>query len=309
MTPAPRGANGEVRWGVRHLLTSLAVVVALSACSRAERDPQAGSAAPSATTEANDPSPASLPPQDEVPPIPKAPRRSGIAGMVFHATHDLTLSEAQKAAIDGLEAPLRGADDATKAASRALQSSIVAGIRAGKMDEAKTRTAFAALDAAQKDRVDRQAAALNGLHALLDTMQRAELAQAVRARLAAHSLRAPDAPDDEPGDWTRRRLDRMTDELGLDDAQRKRVGDLLAKSNLANLTSLKAEKEEASARAEAVVRAFSRDDGFDATKLDLRPGTGKSAHDYVEREVGFITRLIGVLTPAQREQMASGSFQ
>lgn len=294
---------------MRHLLTSFAVIVTLSACHQDERASQTGSVAASATAEPNEPSPGPLPPPDEVPPIPKGPRRSGLAGMLFHAAHDLTLTEAQRAAIDGLEAPLRAADETAKGASRALQAEVVAGIHAGKMDEARTKAGFAALDAAQKDRVDRQAEALNGLHALLDSMQRAELAMAVRGRLAAHSLRPPDSPDDETSSWTRQRLDALSDQLGLDEAQRKRVADLLARGNLANPTALRAGKEEANARAETLVRAFSRDDGFDATKLDLHLGAGKSGHDLVEREVSFLTRLIGVLTPAQRERLAAGSLQ
>jgi Spy/CpxP family protein refolding chaperone len=284
---------------VRHVL--LALAVALVACHRDEGEPSPPAAVAATTEPPTDP----LPPPAEAPHAPRGPRRSGLAGMIFHAAHDLTLTDGEKAALDELEGPLRAADEEAKGASRGLQSAVVAGIRAGKLDAAKIRAGYAVVDAAAKDRAGRQAEALAGLHALIGTAQRAELTLAVRARLAAHSLRPPDAPEDEASDWTRRRLDRLTDDLDLDDAQRRRVADLLARSALPGPEALKARRDEANARAEAILRAFSHDDAFDAGALGLGAGSDRSPHELVEREVTFLGRLVGVLKPAQRERLAT----
>lgn len=255
-----------------------------------------------------EPSPAVAPEDAEPPPPPppaKGPRRTGFVGMLFHAAHDLTLTGEQSSAVGQIEASLRTADDATKGAARALQADLAAGIRAGKLDAVKTRADYAAIDAAAKQREDRQAIALNALHAALDPAQRDELSLAVRARQAAHALRPPDEMDEVEGDWAQRRLDRLTDDLGLDAAQRPKVAALLAKSGLPDSAEMKARKDAATARADEILRAFSHDEAFDATKLDLRVGASQVPHELIEREARFLGQLIFVLKPEQREKLAA----
>ncbi len=288
--------------GLPHLLrllalAALASLAALtSACHR--NTPEPGPAVTPDDAEAPPPPPPPLPAK-------KGPRRTGFVGMLFHAAGDLTLTGEQSSAIGEIEASLRTADDAAKGASRALQSDLAAGIRAGKIDAAKTRADYAALDAAAKQRTDRQAVALNALHAALDPAQRDDLSLAVRARQAAHALRPPDELDEVEGDWTQRRLDRLTDDLGLDAAQRQKVGALLAKSGLPDSAEMKARKDAATAHADEILRAFSRDEAFDATKLDLRVGASEGPHELVEREARFLGQLIVVLKPEQREKLAA----
>jgi hypothetical protein len=233
-----------------------------------------------------------------------APRRTGVTGMILHAAHDLTLTPEQSTALDSIEASLRPSEDAARDALSALRSHIVAGIRAGNLSARVTTADYAALRAATKQRADRQAVALNGLRALLSPEQREQLVLAVRARHAAHSLRPPDAPDDTAGDWTQKRLERLTDTLGLDDAQHRKVGALLAASGLPGGDDVKARKGAETARNEALLKGFANDESFDARKVDLG-STSRPGEALMGREEEFLARLVGVLTPAQRETLAA----
>lgn len=224
--------------------------------------------------------------------------------MIFHAAHDLTLTPEQASALASIDGSLRASDDGVRAALRSLEAHVVAGIRAGKLDPKTTAPDYAALDAATKDRADQQAAALGMLRGLLSPAQREDLVLAVRARRAAHSIRPPDVPEDD-GDWTRRRLNHLSEALALDEGQRKKVAVLLARSSLPGAQELKARKDAEKARADALLRAFQLDDFFDARMLDAGGIAERSGEDLIEGEDAFLGQLLGVLTPAQREKLAA----
>lgn len=225
--------------------------------------------------------------------------------MIFHAAHDLKLDPEQSTALDSIDASLRPPEEDARKALHALQSDLVAGIRAGKVAANEMAADYAALDAATRRRADRQAVALNGLCALLTRPQREDVALAVRARRAAHALRPPDSPDDVGSDWTRQRLDRLTDTLGLDQAQRQRTGAMLAKSALPRAEDIKARKDAENVRADLLLKAFAQDDAFDARKLDVGGSAGLSSEVLIEREDEFLGHLVDLLTPAQREMLAA----
>jgi hypothetical protein len=237
-------------------------------------------------------------------PSAKPVHRSGLVGMMFHAAHDLKLGDAQVAAVNDLEDKLRGGDASVGGAMKKFESDLAFGIRAGTIDTAGTQADLAAIDWAMQSRQDQQADTLNGLHSELDPGLRQELALAVRARRRAHALRPPDAPDEGAKDWARRRLERLTTDLGLDAAQRRRVAGLLAKGDLPGPAEVQARKDAANARADALLSAFERD-GFDAKKVDFGVAAGKSAHELIEREVRFLSQLLTILRPEQRGKLAS----
>jgi hypothetical protein len=223
--------------------------------------------------------------------------------MMFHAAYDLPISDPQAAALERIEDETLGGDagnDSARDRVRALEADLAAGIRAGKIDAATMQAHYAALDDLATLRQAREARALDGMHAALDAPLRRSLVELVRARRGAHSLRPP---GDEDADWTRERLDRLTEGLDLDADQQKRVAALLAKSDLPSAAALQARKDEASTRVDAMLRAF-EGDGFEANKLDLRFGTGASPHDLIEREARFLGQLLPILKKDQREKLA-----
>jgi Spy/CpxP family protein refolding chaperone len=231
-------------------------------------------------------------------------RRTGLVGMIFHAAHDLTLTPDQASALASIDGSLGVSDEGVRSALRSLEAHVVAGIRAGKLDPKTTAPDYAALDGATKDRADRQAAALGTLRGLLTPPQREDLVLAVRARRAAHSLRPPDAPEDD-GDWTQRRLDRLGETLDLDEAQKKKVAALLAKSALPRAQDVKARKDAEKTRGDALLRAFQADEFFDARAIDGGAIAERAGEDFIEGEDAFLGQLLGVLTPAQREKLAA----
>ncbi|MGH7439298.1 MAG: hypothetical protein ACRENE_26730 [Polyangiaceae bacterium] len=234
-----------------------------------------------------------------------AQRRTGVVGMIFHAAHDQKLAHEQAGALESIDASLGAADDGVKRALHTLEVHVAAAIRAGKVDPKAIAPDYAALDAATKDRDEKQAAALGALRGLLTPAQRADLVLAVRARRAAHSLRPPGAPDEDVDDWTQQRLDRLTETVGLDGGQQKKVAALLAKSALPRAQELKARKDVEKARGDALLRAFQVDELFDARALDAGRISERSGEDLIEREDVFLGQLVGVLTPAQREKLAA----
>jgi hypothetical protein len=234
-----------------------------------------------------------------------APHRTGIVGMIFHAAHDLNLTAEQSTGLDSVEASLRPSEDDARRALRTLRSDIVAGIRSGTLAAHVTAADHAALDIATKERADKQAVALNELRALLAPAQREDIELAVRARRAAHALRPPGSVEDPASDWTQQRLQQLTDTLGLDEAQRRRVGAMLAKGALPRAVDIQSLKDAETTRADLLLKAFAHDDPFDARKLDVRGNAARSGEVLIEREDAFLAGLVGVLTPAQREMLAA----
>jgi Spy/CpxP family protein refolding chaperone len=119
-------------------------------------------------------------------------------------------------------------------------------------------------------------------------------------------MRPPGAPDEAAGDWTKRRLNRLTVDLELDAAQRKRVAALLAQGNLPTAAAMEARKDEVKKHEDAILSAFEQGDvrALDAGKGRAADASAESPHDLIEREVEFLSQLLPILTPEQRETLA-----
>ena len=155
-----------------------------------------------------------------------------------------------------------------------------------------------------KARLDKDADALNGLYAALEPAQRKALTAAVRAKQAEREAKQAehkaDAP--KPEEFAKRRLDRMTKELDLDATQQKSVEALLAKDQppKAAMDAMQADMKK---RMDTLLTAF-EGDGFDAKKLDLSPMPGKKMREGMEKHVQFMSQLLPILKPEQREKLA-----
>ena len=209
----------------------------------------------------------------------------------------MPLSDALKAKVASLEEQLRDRDTGPRDAMKAFSGDLAAQVKTGKVDPSKLQPDEAALDAAMKGMVDKQAKALAGLHDALDAGQRKALADAVHARSAAHE--ADKGPDGGAPDWTARRLERMTRDLGLDAGQQKQVGVLLGKQ-----PGPAAMRAEMNKQVEAVLTAFQAD-SFDATK-SLQPAI-KASHDALERRITFTVQLLPLLHADQRDKLATST--
>jgi Spy/CpxP family protein refolding chaperone len=238
----------------------------------------------------------------------------GPAGPLFVSANDLTLTDAQKATLATLTAQM-GPSDASKAAFSAMQADLVAGVKAGKIDTAKLQTDGTAIDTAMQAQQAQQATALNGLYKLLDAGQRKQLVDAVRAKMANRDQRRGPPRGGPPGggdggapDMQKRRLDRMTTQLGLDDGQKTQVAALLAKQPAPDPAAMKANWDDMKKRSDAMLTAFAAD-GFDATKLDWSMPGGKNMKDAMSKRVDFLSALIAILKPDQLNKLAAGMQQ
>lgn len=240
---------------------------------------------------------------------PGMDRRAGLAGMFLRAARGIDLKDAQKATLDKLEDSLKSEDSAMKDEMKAMHADLNAGVKAGKIDTAKVQAHYAAIDKAGQIQKDKQADALNGLHAALDPTQRKALTAAMRAkqadREAAHAApHAMPGTDGGAADWMKRGLDRMTKELDLDAAQQKSVAALMAKGDPMTPAAMETKKAEMKKRTDALLTAFEAD-AFDAKKNDMSIMPGKKPHDMMDKHVQFFAQLLPILKPEQREKLAA----
>lgn len=241
--------------------------------------------------------------------LPRRPpirHHSGLAAIVLRPAYDLpTLTDDQRQAIEKLEPTTidAGTPEAPTpmVAHRAFQVDLVAGIRATKLDTTKLQADYGVLDKAATAALAHEAEALDGLHGILSAAQRQELVDQVKAKRAAHPLPPMAAPDGGAIDWHKRKLDRYAVELALDDGQKKQVAALIAKEP--TTATVQARRDATQKRVDTLLAEFTKDP-FDAKKLDLSMGGGKTPHDAEEAQAAFVGGLLPLLHPDQREKLA-----
>lgn len=232
----------------------------------------------------------------------RGPGHGGVDTMLFREARALpSLTEPQKVTLDGLEKQLHDRDTAPRDAMNALSSDLAIQARAGKIDAAKLKADEAASDTAMQGVVDKQAKALGGLHDLLDATQRKAVVEAFRAKSVDREAKQGER-DGGVADFAARKLARMTSDLGLDAAQQKQVGAMITKQ--ANVSGMQTLREDAKKQMEALLTAF-QGDTFDAQKtLSRTINMGKTAHDGMDAQIAFVTQLVPILRPEQREKFA-----
>jgi hypothetical protein len=248
---------------------------------------------------------ASPPPASTAPPQAQRDEpRLDPTDALLRASHDLTLTEAQRATVDELEQRLDANEKDTRAAFKALQLDLAAQVRSGAVDRARLRAdENVAIDALEVH-IARETETLTRLHDTLDSSQRTAAVASVRAgapgRAEAQGTPAQAPPSAEEA--TRRYLDRMTLDLGLDAAQEQRLSTLLAE----RAASRQAQEGDREGRMSMVLGAFAGD-VFDAKTVV----TGRSAaplavvRSGIDREVAFVEKLLPILRPDQRDRFAS----
>jgi hypothetical protein len=234
------------------------------------------------------------------PAIPPMHRR-GLAGMFFRAARDTDLTDDQKTAIAKLEEPLLN-DAAPRREIAALHADLVASVKEGRIDAAKIAVDEAAVAKMLSSREEEQATALTGLHDALTPAQRGAVADAVRA---ARERPPPAAPPvaTAAADWATRRLEHMKSQLVLDQDQQKQVAEVLARE-APTPAAMQAHHEAAKKQTEAVARAF-ESDRFDAKKIDLSAAPGRKSTEAFDRQIKYISLLLPILTPGQRDRFAA----
>ncbi len=231
----------------------------------------------------------------------KRPFRGGMTGILFHAASTLELKDDQKTKLDRLEEDLHGDMSAQRAEMKAAHEDLVAGIKAGKIDTAKMEAHHAAMQKAMDAFRDKEATALNGLHAMLDPAQRKALVAAARAKQGGHHDGKEKGA--EKGamqhDWAKGRMERLTKELDLDADQQKKLEGMMPKGEPKGMAEM---REDMKKKMDALLTAF-EGDTFDAKKLDLFKEAPKKG-PAMDHEIDLMTKLVPILKPEQREKLA-----
>jgi Spy/CpxP family protein refolding chaperone len=229
----------------------------------------------------------------------KMPHVRGFVSAVFRALRETPLTDAQEPAVEAAIEELRASETDGKVEYSALLSDLVAGIRAGKLDASKIQADLFSVDKAAQAHREREAKASNALHAAMDASSRKALLTVVGTRITAREGARSDV---ESAEAAKRRVDHMTGDLGLTAAQKKQVAEVIAKGD-PTADEVRALQDETRKRTDAFLRAFDQED-FDARKLELFAPT-RSQHEAVDRDVRFLAVLLPILTPAQRDKLAS----
>ena len=97
----------------------------------------------------------------------------------------------------------------------------------------------------------------------------------------------------------KRKLDRMTSDLALDADQRQQVAKWLSEQS----GSMRPMYEERRKRRDALFSAF-ESSTFNATAL-APPNLGAEVRTHIDQHVAFLSKLLPILRPDQREKLAS----
>jgi len=276
-------------------ISSIAILACACACNNGNEGKPAPAASASVAPAASAPAPSAsvaVKPHNE-----RGPGHGGVDAVLFGAARDLQISDAQKAKLAALQDDMHDRDTDPRDAMKAFAGDLAAQVRAGKIDASQFKPDEAAFDTAMKTMLDKQATALAGLHDTLDAGQRKALADAVHAKADARDAEAKAHEGDAgAGAWIARRLDRMTNDLGLDAGQQKQLGAVLAKQPPPT-----AMRDDMKKQVDAVLTAFQAD-SFDATKV--LQATTKTPREAMDRQISFTKQVLSILQPDQREKLA-----
>ncbi len=289
----------------------LAVAAVFAGCE--DRPKESASTSASASASASD---APTPVGSHVAPLPSASARAALSqapprgpgGVLFEAAKSLTLDDAQKTKVNDAMKALMNVDRATeseaKRAVAALRTALATQLKAGTVDNAKLAPSYDAIEKSLGAAQTKDAEAVNALHAALTPEQRKAVAADLRAKqamldekMATMNAAAGKRPEDrKPGAESSpaaRELAWLTGDLGLDEAQQKRV-DALVVSSEPNV-------KDSNKRFEDLAKDFAQD-GFDAKKSALFKS--KSIRDSLEERSKTLDKISKVLKPEQREKLA-----
>jgi Spy/CpxP family protein refolding chaperone len=244
----------------------------------------------------------------------------GPEGLLVAALHELDLSEAQRAAIQGALEGLTADTRRAPPPDRAPFLALAAGVRAGKVDEAATIASFEAARPPEGGRRAGVADALRTLHQTLTKEQRRALIDAIAQRVAEHEPpdgaparrpegergERPGAPRGE-GRHPGGPLGMLLGDLSLTDSQRDAIDRALEAERpkdggVARRARFEAHRAERSARLETFAS-----DAFDADAFAAPPAgpDDKGPKEHVERLVHTLAVVVPLLDETQRQALAS----
>jgi len=208
----------------------------------------------------------------------------------------------QKPQIAEAEAKIAGSPAESRDAFKAIRADVIAGVRAGALDDAKLETRWAVVDQGTRARQASDVAALNALWAALEPSQRAAVAQKLRGEHPTMQEWTKQWMTDGRGrvQETQKTLEQLTGDLDLDPDQKKKVTILAYKPS--PVTGSLEMQFEAKKHLLGLIEVFDKPD-FDAAKVP--PPPAKVMRGPLAEEAYYAGQLIPILTPEQRTKLAA----
>ncbi len=285
---------------------ALVIVVGLAGCKSC--DENAGGTGPTASTTASAAPSASASVAASASASGRPDRRAmwaggGPTGALFAAADEADLKPEQKTKIEEIRKGLHGDGSSMRDEAKGFRDELETQVKAGKIEMAKLEPHLAAIEKAQKERLEKEDEALNKLYAALEPAQRTAVVAKVKAKAAERAERmAKRASHDKPdGKLRPSPIGRMTRNLDLDDAQKKKVEALAAKHTPDGGAPMGGMFDN-DKRLTAIAAAFEKE-GFDAKKIE--PVDAKKARAPFEAQAKLYADLLPILQPPQREKLAS----
>jgi Spy/CpxP family protein refolding chaperone len=271
----------------------LAVVSALSiglaSCVGRAPDPSESTAAPTAAATAAVQASQSV-------------RTHGPAARFLNAVDTIDLRADQVRKVAAIRATLAEQTTAGRAARSALAAEIAQQVRTGVLDDTRTQPLRDQIKTAMTATRPAVQQAIQQLHDLLDASQRQALVDA----LPSHADHADHADHGARRAQMKARMDKIAAELSLTEEQRTTIHDQMraAFAGHEHKDGMRGNHEQWKGRGDALKAAFVSET-FDATALGAGDHAGRMAHRFGKMRRAFLAAAVPVLTPAQRNILAS----
>ncbi|MBL8611292.1 MAG: hypothetical protein JNL38_28365 [Myxococcales bacterium] len=277
-------------------VAAASLTLACAACG----DGCSGSKASPAGTPSTSTSVVAAPPSG-LPPIASGARarsaalQGNPAAALIQAARQGDLADAQKTKLDEIEKTLRPDEGLAREELKGYHADLVAGVRAGKLDNAKLDAHWATLEKAAKAHQAKESAALDALYASLDAKQRAAAVAKVRA---AHADRDAIRGLGRPPSAGKAMLQKLSRDLDLDEEQKKKLASVASSKDDPKSDG---NREQVRKHLDAVLAAFEKD-GFDAKQIP--PPDVKMSGGPIAEQAEIVGQLLPILKPDQREKLA-----
>jgi Spy/CpxP family protein refolding chaperone len=203
--------------------------------------------------------------------------------LIADALSKTCLSDQQRTAIEQLGKDVKAKEDVAGEARRAYVKALAEQERTDHVDATALKPEIDAYVKAREDASPVTRKALEDLHKILDSGQRAAFVDALEADMK--QLR------DASAGW----LDKLSSDLGLTDGQKERVKN--------DITQAKADNEADRDKVKAEFESFKGDD-FSIEKVSPGSEVGSRARARLEKMATVAKEIADILTPEQRSRLA-----
>ena len=207
----------------------------------------------------------------------------GPVALVVDALSKVCLTDDQRGAIEQLGREVRPKEEAVANAHHALVTTLAEDVRSDNFDDAALKSKVDDLVKARADSSPVLRKALEDLHGILDSGQRAQFADAIDARM--------DQMKSASKGWA----DKLSQDLALSDEQKTRIKDVL--------DTTKSDRESDRDRVKAVFDAF-KGDQFNVDQIAPESDVETRVRARTESMVRCAREIAAVLTADQRSKLA-----